>query len=201
MNKALDELDEANKACDLTNEDIKNNSTLISNLKSRMLTLKQTLKELDNVSKNYAEIKNNLETEVYVSELDDTLFLNLHGLVQSAKDLLVNYRGVYEENADVVEQRRQLYSEVLGYEADLALYEKGLTAAKDNLIKYLDVEKKKEEANKKAESEKSSTKVVNTKKNKITVNTGVNTDFELNMVALAASMGIAISLLKKKKYE
>ncbi len=36
MNKALDELDEANKACDLTNEDIKNNSTLISNLKSHM---------------------------------------------------------------------------------------------------------------------------------------------------------------------
>lgn len=201
MNKALDELDEANKACDLTNEDIKNNSTLISNLKSRMLTLKQTLKELDNVSKNYAEIKNDPETEVYVSELDDTLFLNLHGLVQSAKDLLVNYRGVYEENADVVEQRRQLYSEVLGYEADLALYEKGLATAKNNLNKYLDVEKKKEEANKKAESEKSSTKVVNTKKNKTTVNTGVNTDFELNMVALAASMGIAISLLKKKKYE
>ena len=201
MNKALDELDEANKACDLTNEDIKNNSTLISNLKSRMLTLKQTLKELDNVSKNYAEIKNNLETEVYVSELDDTLFLNLHGLVQSAKDLLVNYRGVYEENADVVEQRRQLYSEVLGYEADLDLYEKGLATAKNNLNKYLDVEKKKEETNKKAESEKSSTKVVNTKKNKTTVNTGVNTDFELNMVALAASMGIAISLLKKKKYE
>ncbi len=163
--------------------------------------MKQTLKELDNVSKNYAEIKNNLETEVYVSELDDTLFLNLHGLVQSAKDLLVNYRGVYEENADVVEQRRQLYSEVLGYEADLALYEKGLATAKNNLNKYLDVEKKKEEANKKAESEKSSTKVVNTKKNKTTVNTGVNTDFELNMVALAASMGIAISLLKKKKYE
>lgn len=201
MNKALVELDEANKACNLTNEDIKNNSTLISNLKSCMLTLKQTLKELDNVSKNYAEIKNNPETEVYVSELDDALFLNLQGLVQSAKDLFVNYRGVYEGNADVVEQRRQLYSEVLGYEADLVLYEKGLTTAKDNLIKYLDGEKKKEEANKKAESEKSSTKVVNTKKNKTTVNTGVNTDFELNMVALAASMGIAISLLKKKKYE
>lgn len=62
MNKALVELDEANKACNLTNEDIKNNSTLISNLKSCMLTLKQTLKELDNVSKNYAEIKNNPET-------------------------------------------------------------------------------------------------------------------------------------------
>lgn len=201
MNKALDELDEANKACDLTNEDIKNNSTLISNLKSRMLTLKQTLKELDNVSKNYAEIKNNPETEVYVSELDDALFLNLQGLVQSAKDLLVNYRGVYEENADVVEQRRQLYSEMLGYEADLVLYEKGLATAKDNLNKYLDVEKKKEEANKKSESEKSSTKVVNTKKTKTTVNTGVNTDFELNMIALAASMGVAISLLKKKKYE
>ena len=183
MNKALDELDEANKACDLTNEDIKNLQKLFSPIVFN------------------AEIKNNLETEVYVSELDDTLFLNLHGLVQSAKDLLVNYRGVYEENADVVEQRRQLYSEVLGYEADLALYEKGLATAKNNLNKYLDVEKKKEEANKKAESEKSSTKVVNTKKNKTTVNTGVNTDFELNMVALAASMGIAISLLKKKKYE
>lgn len=201
MNKALDELDEVNKAFDLTNEDIKNNSTLISNLKSRMLTLKQTLKELDNVSKNYAEIKNNPETEVYVSELDDALFLNLHGLVQSAKDLLVNYRGVYEENADVVEQRRQLYSEMLGYEADLVLYEKGLTTAKDNLNKYLDVEKKKEEANKKAESEKNTTKVVDTKKNTTTVNTGVNTDFELSLVALAASMGIAISLLKKKKNE
>lgn len=201
MNKALDELDEANKACDLTNENIKNNSTLISNLKSRMLTLKQTLKELDNVSKNYVEIKNNPETEVYVSELDDALFLNLQGLVQSAKDLLVDYRGVYEENADVVEQRRQLYSEMLGYEADLVLYEKGLATAKDNLNKYLDVEKKKEEANKKSESEKSSTKVVNTKKTKTTVNTGVNTDFELNMIALAASMGVAISLLKKKKYE
>lgn len=201
MNKALDELDETNKACDLTNEGIKNNSTLISNLKSRMLTLKQTLKELDNVSKNYAEIKNNPETEVYVSELDDALFLNLHGLVQSVKDLLVNYRGVYEENVDVVEQRRQLYSELLGYEADLVLYEKGLTTAKDNLNKYLDVEKKKEEANKKAESEKNTTKVVDTKKNTTTVNTGVNTDFELNMVALAASMGVAISLLKKKKYE
>ena len=198
MNKALVELDEANKACNLTNEDIKNNSTLISNLKSRMLTLKQTLKELDNVSKNYAEIKNNPETEVYVSELDDALFLNLQGLVQSAKDLFVNYRGVYEENADVVEQRRQLYSEVLGYEADLDLYEKGLATAKNNLNKYLDVEKKKEEVNKKAESVKSSTKVVNTKKNKTTVNTGVNTDFELNMIALAASVGVAISLLKRK---
>lgn len=201
MNKALDELDEANKAYDLTDEDIKDNSTLISNLKSRMLTLKQTLKELENVSKNYAEIKNNPETEVYVSELNDALFLNLHGLVESAKDLLVNYRGVYEENADVVEQRRQLYSELLGYEADLVLYEKSLTTAKDNLNKYLDVEKKKEEANKKAESEKNTTKVVNTKKNANTVNTGVNTDFELSLVALAASMGVAISLLKKKKYE
>lgn len=201
MNKALVELDEANKACNLTNEDIKNNSTLISNLKSRMLTLKQTLKELDNVSKNYAEIKNNPETEVYVSELDDALFLNLQGLVQSAKDLFVNYRGVYEENADVVEQRRQLYCEVLGYEADLALYEKGLATAKNNLNKYLDVEKKKEEANKKAESEKNTTKVVDTKKNTTTVNTGVNTDFELSLVALATSMGIAISLLKKKKYK
>lgn len=60
---------------------------------------------------------------------------------------------------------------------------------------------RKEEANKKSESEKSSTKVVNTKKTKTTVNTGVNTDFELNMIALAASMGVAISLLKKKKYE
>lgn len=201
MNKALDELDVANKACDLTNEDIKNNSTLITNLKSRMLTLKQTLKELDNVSKNYVEIKNDPETEVYVSELDDTLFLSLHGLVQSAKDLLVNYRGVYEENANVVDHRRQLYSEMLGYEADLVVYEKGLTTAKDNLNKYLDVEKKKEEANKETESEKSSTKVVNTKKTISTVNTGVNTDFELNMVALAASMGVAISLLKKRKYE
>lgn len=201
MNKALVELDEANKACNLTNEDIKNNSTLISNLKSRMLTLKQTLKELDNVSKNYTEIKNNPETEVYVSELDDALFLNLQGLVQSAKDLFVNYRGVYEENADVVEQRRQLYCEVLGYEADLALYEKGLATAKNNLNKYLDVEKKKEEANKKTESEKNTTKVVDTKKNTTTVNTGVNTDFELSLVALATSMGIAISLLKKKKYK
>lgn len=83
----------------------------------------------------------------------------------------------------------------------MALYEKGLATAKNNLNKYLDVEKKKEEANKKAESEKNTTKVVDTKKNTTTVNTGVNTDFELSLVALATSMGIAISLLKKKKYK